>query len=78
MRAFRAGFERQLLGAEELLAIDVAIDDPLVGAAVAAGLLVDDRLQVVVLLEVGIDVLLPVELADDEVEVAGAFPWACP
>ena len=34
-RTFRAGIQRQLLGAEQLLAVDVAIDNPLVGVASA-------------------------------------------
>ena len=68
-RALRARLDGQLLGAEQLLAVDRAVDDPAVGVAVAALRLVDDRLQVVVLLEVRVDVLLPVELLDDEVEI---------
>ena len=63
----RSGLERQFAGAEELLAVDASVDDPAIDPAVARRR--DDRLQVVVLLEVRVDVLFPVELADDEVEV---------
>ena len=38
-RALGARLERQLLGAEELLAVDRAVDDPAVGVALAAALL---------------------------------------
>ena len=62
-------FERQLLSAEQLPAVDLAVDDPaIVGPAVGA-LRVEDRLEVVGFLEVGVDILLPVELPDDEVEI---------
>ena len=67
--ALGAGFERQLLGAKQLFAIDQAVDNPLVGVAIAAGLLVDDRFQVVVVLEMRVDVLFPVEHLDDEIEI---------
>ena len=35
-RALGPGLERQLLGAEQLLAVDRAVDDPAVGVALAA------------------------------------------
>ena len=60
---------RQYSGGEELLAVDRAVDNPLVGVAFAAAALVDDRLQVVRVLEARVDVPLPVELVHDEVEV---------
>ena len=64
-----AGLDGQLAGAEELLAVDAAVDDPLVDVARRRAARADDRLEVVVLLELGIDVLLPVELLDEVVEV---------
>ena len=64
-----AGEDGQLAGAEELLAVDGAVDDPLVDVPLALAAGVDDRLQVVVGLELGVDVLLPVELVDEVVEV---------
>ena len=52
-----------------LPAVDVPVDDPAVVHPLVRSLLVENRLEVVALLEVGVDVLLPVELADDEVEI---------
>ena len=63
------GLHRQLLGAEELLTIDRAVDNPAVGMALAALPIVHDRFKVIVLLEMRVDVLLPIELADDEVQI---------
>lgn len=65
--ALLAGVDGQFAGAEELGAVDTAVDDPLIYPAVAAG--GGDGFQVVVVFEVGVDVFLPVELGDDEVEV---------
>src|SRR5262249_40428132 len=57
-----AGQDGQLAGAEELLAVDGAVDDPPVDVAFGLGAGLDDRLEVVVGLEVLVDVLGPVEL----------------
>ena len=72
-RAFGAGLNRQFLGAEQLSPIDRAVDDPQILVAVAAAVVVADRFQVVALLEMRIDVLVPVQLADDEVQVLMFF-----
>ena len=53
-----------------MLAINGTVDDPLVDEAFVLGAGVDDRLQVVVGLEMLVEVLGPVELIDDEIEVA--------
>ena len=55
--------------AEELLAIHGSINDPLVEEALGLGTGVDDRFEIVVGLEVGINVLFPVELLDQVIEV---------
>src|ERR1039458_6833395 len=67
--ALGAGLDGQLLGREELLAVDLAIDDPAVHEAVFAGVGDGDGFEVVVVLEAGVDVRIPVELVHDEVEV---------
>ena len=64
-----AGIDGQFPGAEELLAVDGPVDDPLVDVTFGLEPAVDDRFEVVVGLEVGVDVLLPVELLDEVVEV---------
>jgi len=66
---FGAGLEGQFFGAKELFAIDAAIDNPLVGDPCGALGRIDDRFDVVGVFEVGIDVLFPVELPDDKIEV---------
>ena len=66
---FSPGSSVSSLALKSCCAVDRAVDDPAIGVAVAAAALVDDRLQVVVLLEVRVDVLLPIELLDDEVEI---------
>ena len=68
-RDLRARLEREFLGAEELPAIDMAVDDPAVGGTGSASLFIDERSKKIALLVVGVDVLLPVELTDDEVEI---------
>ena len=65
--AFGAGGHGEFLGREVLEFVDLAIDDPLVFVAVA--FLGGDGFEVVVILEVRIHVLVPVELIDDEVDV---------
>ena len=72
-RAFRTRLNRQLFGTEQLLAVDGAVDDPPIFVAVTAAVVVADRFQVVALLEVRVDVLVPVELADDEIQVVVFF-----
>src|SRR5262249_8263462 len=64
----RAGVDRQLLGREELLAVDLAVDDPLVDEARPVAARSGDRLDVVAVLEPRVDVGVPVELLDDGVE----------
>ena len=64
-----AGVNRQFLGGEELFAIDLAIDDPAVHEAFFAGVCHGDGFEVVVVLEVGVEVRLPVKLIHDEVKV---------
>ena len=59
--------DSQFLRGEVLELVDLAVDDPLVGVALALD--GDDRLEVVVILEVRVDVLVPVELVHDEVDV---------
>ena len=73
-RGRAARLDGQLAGAEELLAVDAAVDDPLIDVARIGTTGADDRLEVVVLLELGIDVLLPVELLDEVVEVVVDIP----
>ena len=65
--ALGARFDGQFLRGEVLELVDLAVDDPLVGVALALD--GDDRLEVVVILEVRVDVLVPVELVHDEVDV---------
>ena len=62
-----AGFHGELLGSEELFAVNLPVDDPFV--VVAVPLPGGDGFKVVVVLEAWIEVLLPVELVDDEVDV---------
>ena len=62
-------FDGQFFGAKELLAIDGTVDDPFVGHPCGGLGLIDDRFDVVGIFEVGIDVLFPIELTHDEVEV---------
>ena len=66
---FAPGSTVNSLALNSCCAVDRAVDDPAVGVALAAARCVDDRLQVIVLLEMRIDVLLPIELLDDEVEI---------
>ena len=49
---FAPGCKRQLLGAEQLLAVDGAVDDPQIVVAITAAFVVANRFQVVVVLEV--------------------------
>src|ERR1017187_940396 len=67
--ALDAGLDGQLLGREELLTVDLAIDDPAVHEAVLAGVGDGNGFEVVVVLEAGVDVGIPVKLVHDEVEV---------
>src|ERR1035438_728457 len=67
--ALDAWLDGQLLGGEELLAVDLAIDDPAVHEAVFVSVGDGDGLEVVVVLEAGVNVGIPVKLIDDEVEV---------
>ena len=67
--ALGAGIDGEFLGGEELFAVDLAVDDPAVDVALAAGVGDGDGLEVVVVLEIWIHVLFPVELVDDEVDV---------
>ena len=62
-------FDGQFFGAKELLAIDGTVDDPFVADPCGGLGRIDDRFDVVGIFEVGIDVLFPVELTHDEVEV---------
>ena len=66
---FAPGSTVSSLALNSCCAVDRAVDDPAVDVALPAARLVDDRLEVVVLLEMRVDVLLPVELLDDVVEV---------
>lgn len=63
------GLESELFGAKELLAIDASIDDPLVGHSCGTLGRIDNRLDIVGVFKVGVDVLVPVELADDEIKI---------
>ena len=56
-----------------MLTIHRPVDDPLVFVTVPAAILVSNWFQVVALLEVGIDVLIPVELTDNEIEGMNVF-----
>ena len=64
-----AWIDGEFFGGEELFAIDLAVNDPAVDVALAAGIGDGDGLEVVVVLETRIHVLLPVELIHDEVDV---------
>ena len=63
----------QFLGAKELLVIDCAIHNPLVGEANAAGLFVGHRFNVVAVFEMRIDILVPVQLPNDKIKVLVFF-----
>ena len=65
--AFGTRGHGEFLGREVLEFVDLAVDDPLVFVAIV--FLGGDRFEVVVVLEVRIHVLVPVELIDDEVDV---------
>ena len=64
-----AGIHGEFLGGEELLAVDLAIDDPAIDVAFAARVGDGHGFEVMVVLELRVDVLVPVELLHDEVEV---------
>ena len=68
-RALAAGIDGEFLGREELLLFDAAINDPAINVAFAAGVGHGDRLEVMVILEIRIDVAGPVELIDNEIEI---------
>ena len=65
--AFYAGIDREFLGSEELLLLDTAVDNPAIDVALLTGVCHRNRLEVVIVLETGIEIALPIELVDDEV-----------
>src|SRR5215475_10980737 len=67
--AFHAGIDRHFFGSEKLLTIDFAIDDPAVHETFLARVSHRDGFEVMVVLEVWVHVLVPVELVHNEVEV---------
>lgn len=67
--AFGTGFYGEFFGGEKLLAVDGAVNDPAIGVTGAAALGIDDGFDVVAVFEVRIDVFIPIELSDDEIEI---------
>jgi hypothetical protein len=70
---FDAWVDRQFLGAEEFLAGDLAVDDPAVDVSLGSGVGDRNRLEVVAVLELRVDVALPVEGFDEVIEVVRLF-----
>ena len=65
--AFRAGFDGQFLGGEKLFAMNFAVNDPAIHKTFLASVGDRNGFQVMVVLEIGIDVGVPIELLHDEV-----------
>ena len=74
-RAFGAGLDGQFLGGEELLAVDLAIDDPAVHVALASRVGHGNGFQVMVVLEVVVGVAFPIQLLHEIVEVVVILLW---
>lgn len=64
---FLAGVDRELLGGEVLEVVDLSVDDPFV--MVGLVLRGRDGLEVVIVLEIGVEILFPVDLVDDEIDI---------
>lgn len=62
-----AGFDGEFLGGEVLEVVDFSVDDPFVIEALA--LFGGDGFEVVVVLEIRVEVLFPIELVDDEIDL---------
>ena len=83
-RAFDAWIDGELFRSEELLAFDAAVNDPLVQETLAPRVSHWNGFQVMVVLERCIEVSVPIELVDDEIDVLmlllghvldQEFPW---
>ncbi|GIT31438.1 MAG: hypothetical protein Ct9H300mP1_34840 [Planctomycetaceae bacterium] len=72
-RATGAGVDGQFLGREQLPSVHGAVDDPAVDVALAGRVSDRNGLQVMVVLEVGIHVLVPVECVDQVLDVIVEF-----
>ena len=68
-RGFHARIYSELLGSEELLAVHFAVHNPAVDKAFFTSVCHRHGLEVVVVLEIRIHVLVPIQLLDDEVDV---------
>ena len=68
-----AGINGEFLGGEVLFLIDLAVDDPAIDITLFASVSDGDGFEVMVVLEVRIDVFVPIKLIDDEVDVLMLF-----
>ena len=67
--ALDTGFDGELFCGEKLLLLDTSVNDPTIHIAGAACIGHGNGLEVMVVLEVGVKVAVPVQLVDDEVDV---------
>ena len=67
---FHARLDRQFFGGEVLLAIDLAVHDPAIDKTFLLRVIQRHRLQIMIVLKVRVHVRFPVELRDDEIQVA--------
>ena len=72
---FCTWINRQFLRTEQLLSIDSAVYNPLIGYTCRALIGIDYGFDVVRVFEMGIDVLFPIKLPDDEVQVLVLVLW---
>ena len=73
--ALHAGFHGQLFGGEQLFALDASVHNPLIKVSRLTCVGDWHGLEVVIVFERGVEISLPVELIDDEVDVLVALLW---
>lgn len=68
-RAFHAGLDREFFGAEELFAINFAVNNPAIDETFVLSVSDGDGFKVVIIFEFWIDVTFPIQLIDNPVKV---------
>src|SRR5439155_9587160 len=68
-RAFHSGVDREFLGAEELLAFNFAINNPAIHVTFLLRIGDRNRLEIMVVLELCVDIPIPIQLLHNPIEV---------